>query len=80
MPQQRTKADQQQTCRNNEQKRINDRHVATSNRTGSTTDMSQLSIKADQQQTCDNNKQNRINNRDVETTNKIESTTNMSQQ
>jgi hypothetical protein len=50
MPQQRTKSNQQQTIRNNEQR-------------GSTTDMPQQRRKVDQQWTCRNNEQKRINNR-----------------
>jgi hypothetical protein len=41
VPEQRTKLDQQQSCRNNEQNRINKRHGGTSNRTGSRRDMQQ---------------------------------------
>jgi hypothetical protein len=41
MPEQRTKLDQQQTCRNNEQNRINNIPAGTTNETESATDMSQ---------------------------------------
>jgi hypothetical protein len=43
MPQQRKKPNQQQTCHDNQQNRIKNRHVATANRTGPTTGMSQQS-------------------------------------
>jgi hypothetical protein len=49
MSQQRTKADQQQTCCNNEQKQINNKHVATMSQRGSTTDILQQPIEPDQQ-------------------------------
>jgi hypothetical protein len=48
MPQQRTKPDQQQTCRNNEQNRINNIHAATTNKTESTTDTPQQPTKSNQ--------------------------------
>jgi hypothetical protein len=41
MPQQRTKRNQQQKCRNNEENGINNRHVATMNESGPTIDMLQ---------------------------------------
>jgi hypothetical protein len=51
-----------------------------SDRTGSTTNMSQQRTKPDQQQISRNNKQNRINNKYVATMNKTGSTTYISQQ
>jgi hypothetical protein len=83
MSQQAREPNQQETCRNKQenrinnkhagrdkQNRINNKHVATSKKTESTTDMQQQP----------NDKQNRINNRHAGTTNRIESTTDMSQQ
>jgi hypothetical protein len=67
MPQQRTKPDQKQTYRTNKQNRIENRHVLTTNKIGSETDMSQQQIKPDQ-------------NRHAATTNKTESTTHIPQQ
>jgi hypothetical protein len=77
MMQQRIELDQQQTCGNNEQNRINDRHVAATNRHSATTNRR---TEPDQQQTCQNNEQKRINNRHAATTNKIRSTTNIREQ
>jgi hypothetical protein len=54
MPQQRTKSNQQQTCRNNQQNRINNGHVAITNKIESTTDMPQQATQSNQQQTCHN--------------------------
>jgi hypothetical protein len=68
MPQQRTKPDQQQTCGNNEQNRVNNRHAATTDKIGLTTAMPEQKTKPDQQQTCRNNEQDRINNRHATTT------------
>jgi hypothetical protein len=61
-------------CRNNEQNRINNRHVATTNKIESTTDMSKQQTKLNPQQRCRNNEQNRINNRHAATTNRTGST------
>jgi hypothetical protein len=41
MPERPTELNQQQTCRNNEQNPINNRHVVTTNKNGSTIDMPQ---------------------------------------
>jgi hypothetical protein len=41
MPQQQTKPDQKQTCRNSKQNQIRNRHVATANKNKSKTDMLQ---------------------------------------
>jgi uncharacterized membrane protein YcaP (DUF421 family) len=73
MTQQGRKGNQQKTCRSNEQNWINNIDVATMNKSGSITDISQQQTKADQQQTCNlycnneqtcgNNEQKRINNK-----------------
>jgi hypothetical protein len=47
MLQQRREWNQQQTCRNNEQKRINNRHAARMNKSESITDMSQQATEPD---------------------------------
>jgi hypothetical protein len=69
MSQQPTEPDQKQTYRNNEQNRIINSRVATTNKTESTTDMQPQQTEPDQQQTCRNDQQNRINNRHAATTN-----------
>jgi hypothetical protein len=80
MLQQPREPNQQHTCLNNEQNRIESIHVGTINRTESTIDMPERQTKPDQKQTCRNNQQNRINNRHVATMNKTESTTHMPEQ
>jgi hypothetical protein len=49
MPQQPTEPNQQHTRRNNKQNQIRNRHVATTNKTGLNTDMSQQSTEPNQQ-------------------------------
>jgi hypothetical protein len=51
MPEQQTKPDQKQTCRNNQQNRTKNRHAERMNKTESTTHMPQQQTKPDQKQT-----------------------------
>jgi hypothetical protein len=51
MPERQTEPNQQQTCRNSQQNRINSGHVATTNKTEPTTHMPQQQTKPNQKQT-----------------------------